>query len=240
MNQPYRLTPIHNWHLQHGARFGSVLGWKQVLDYRDPQAEVASIASSVGISDATSLTKIEVQGTLSSAMLEQRIGKVPEIGTCLSARNVPSGEWSTYIARLTEQRFMILDSPEQGVRLGDSLRDARGDGTCVHVTDVTSAYAVLQLAGPKSTDLLKKFCSLPVDRIASDHCNQCPVVGVRTVVIRRDIGTVPCWMLLVARDVGEYAWETVISAGREFKIRPYGIAAERALRMAESTNVSVV
>lgn len=240
MNYPYKLTPIYKWHLQHGAHMAEVFGWKRVIDYGDPKAEVAAILSSVGLSDLTLLTKIDVQGRQTPDVLEERFGRIPEVGECAPALNAEVSRSLTYIARLTRERFIVLDSPEEGARLYKSLADAGAGDACVHATDITSAYAVLQLAGPTSTELMKRLCSVRVDGVTSDRCFQCPVVGIRALVIRRDMGNVPCWLLLVSRDFGEYAWECVYSAGHEFGIRPFGTAAEQAFRSAESTNVSVV
>jgi glycine cleavage system aminomethyltransferase T len=62
VNRPFKLTPMYKWHLQHGAHMTEVQGWESVVDYGDVQAEIAAILSSVGLCDASPLTKIDVQG----------------------------------------------------------------------------------------------------------------------------------------------------------------------------------
>ena len=167
------------------------------------------------------------------------LGKIPEVGECTPAGRQANGR-SAYIARLTRERFIILQSPEEGGQLYKRLADAAAVDACVHVTDITSAYAVLRLAGPMSTELLKKLSSVRIDSIATGRCIQGPLAGVRALLIRHDAGDVLSWLLFVSRDFGEYVWECVLSAGREFGIRPFGTAAESSLTSAEAPDASVV
>jgi len=239
MNSPYRLTPMDNWHRQHHAQMVEVSGWRRAVDYGDPKAEATAIQSSVGVCDTTPLAKIDVQGRHSSRILEV-FGRIPEVGECALAIGRQAHGSSPYIARLTRDRFIIFESPEAGTQVYKNLADASAGDACVHVTDLTSAYAVLRLAGPKSTELLKKLSSVRVDSIATDRCIQGPLAGVRALLIRRDAGDVLSWLLFVSRDFGEYVWECVLSAGREFGIRPFGTAAESSLTSAEAPDASVV
>jgi sarcosine oxidase, subunit alpha len=230
---------MDKWHQQRGARIAEVSGWRRVVDYGDPTAEVAAIQSSVGVCDMTPLTKIDVQGGHSAQMLEG-LWKIPEVGGCAPAANAEASGKSAYIARLTREKFMILGSPEERTQLRKRLTDAVAGDACVHVTDITSAYAVLQLAGPMTTKLLKKLSSARIDSMTTGRCLQGPLASVRVLLIRRDVGTVPTWLLLVSRDFGEYIWECVLSAGHEFGIRPFGTVAESAFTSAEPINVSAV
>jgi len=239
MNRPYSLTPMHEWHERHGAQMTDVSGWKRVVDYGDVKAEVAAINSSVGLCDVTPLSKIDVQGRHSVQMFETLAGLL-EVGECASAVLSRAGATQTYIARLTQDRFIALGEAEERLQLCSALADAAlGDG-CVHVTDVTSAYAALSLVGPMSTKLLKKLGPARIDSMTTGRCLQSPDARVATLLVRRDVRDIPAWLLLVSRDYGEYLWECVLSAGHEFGILPFGTAAQRLLTGAEATDVAVV
>jgi sarcosine oxidase subunit alpha len=239
MNRPYRLTPMDRWHQQRGAHMAEVSGWRRVVDYGDPRGEVAAVQSSIGLCDATPVTKIDVQGRHGAQMLEG-LGRIPDVGECQPAVGVRGGGPSTYIVRVTQERLIILASPEESIQLCKYLSDVAAGDTCVHVTDITSAYAVLQLAGPMSTKLLKKLSSARVDSMTNGRCLQGPLARVSALLVRRDVGTIPSWLLLVSRDFGEYVWECALSAGHEFGIRPFGMTAEKVFISAEATDASVV
>lgn len=237
MNGPYKLTPIHRWHERHHGQMAEVSGWRRAVHYGDLKAEVTAINTAVGVCDVTPLSKIDVQGRHTPQILE-RFAKVPEVGGCASAVFAQVGGTEPYIARLTRDRFLIVGALDQAA-LCSHLTEVAVDNGCMHVTDITSAYAALHLVGPMSTKLLKKLGPARIDSITTGHCLQSPVARVAGLLIRRDFLRIPAWLLLVSRDYGEYLWECVLSAGHEFGIRPFGMAAEQRLT-TEATDVAVV
>jgi sarcosine oxidase subunit alpha len=68
---PARVTPLHAWHIAHGAVFEDVGQWKRPWffprDGEDLDAatlrECAAVRASVGAMDASTLGKIDVHGT---------------------------------------------------------------------------------------------------------------------------------------------------------------------------------
>ena len=238
MNRPYKLTPMHQWHERHGANMAEVSGWRRVVDYGDLKSEVASIHTGVGLCDATPLSKVDVQGKHSEQMFE-RFTRAPGVGECTSAVLSQIDEPPAYIARPTRDRFIVLEGAEKGAQVS-GLKDAASGLGCLHVTDVTSAYAALRLVGPMSTNLLKKLGPARIDSMKDGRCLQSPLAQVVGLLIRRDVRGVPAWLLLVSRDYGEYVWECVLSAGHEFGIRPFGTAGEQVLTDAEAADVEVV
>jgi glycine cleavage system aminomethyltransferase T len=99
-------------------------------------------------------------------------------------------------------------------------------------TDVTSVYADLFLAGPRSKDVFAKLTSLNVSdaRLPNLSCAQANLAHVHTIVLREDIGSIPGFHLLVSREYGESVWEAIIHAGHEFHLQPFGLEALGLLR----------
>jgi len=68
---PKRFTPMHKWHVEHGARFENVGQWKRAWYFpREGESmqdtlnrECLATRKSVGILDASTLGKIDIQGT---------------------------------------------------------------------------------------------------------------------------------------------------------------------------------
>jgi sarcosine oxidase, subunit alpha len=101
----------------------------------------------------------------------------------------------------------------------------------VYITDVTSVYAQLLLAGPKSREVLRKLSSLNVSESALPdlRCGQSEVAHVRAIVLRQDLGPIPAFHLLVSREYGESVWEAILHAGQEFDLAPFGFEALKLL-----------
>ncbi len=101
----------------------------------------------------------------------------------------------------------------------------------VYVTEVTSVYAQLLLAGPRSRAILRKLTSLDVSErsFADLSCGQSNVAHVRAIILRQDLNGVPAFHLLVGRDSAESVSESVLQAGREFDIVLFGLQALEVL-----------
>ncbi len=240
MSEPYKLTPMHAWHIQNGAQTSVVDGWVRVLAYGDSQAEIQATNSDVGICDVSPLSKIDMQGKRSGAVLEELAGRaVPGVGACASLllRGCPK---PVYVARLHSERYLLLGAASVREQLYNRLADGARENDCVHATDVTSGFAALQVAGPKAVALLKKLGSAPVDQIQTEHCVQTSTARVWSVVIHHEARQGSAWLVLVSRDFGEYVWETVLAAGQEFGIRPFGMSAAQVINGMEEIDVATL
>jgi sarcosine oxidase subunit alpha len=104
----------------------------------------------------------------------------------------------------------------------------------VDIAHVTSAYAAVNLAGPQSRAILALLCR-DVDLSGEAF----PYMGVRT----GHIADVPARLLRVGfvgelgyeihlpAGCGEFIWDRLLEAGRGFDIKPFGVEAQRLLRL---------
>ena len=99
------------------------------------------------------------------------------------------------------------------------------------MTDVTSVFAQFLLAGPASREILRKLTSLNVSENAlpDSGCGQASLAHVRAIILRRDLGALPAFHLLVSRDYGESVWDALLHAGHEFQITQFGLKALQIL-----------
>lgn len=97
--------------------------------------------------------------------------------------------------------------------------------------DVSSGYTSLRLAGPRSSDVLGKLTSLNVSDVALPNlsCAQTSLAHAHAIVLHEDIGSIPAFHLLVSREYGEAVWESIVHAGHEFHLCPFGLQAHAQL-----------
>ena len=107
----------------------------------------------------------------------------------------------------------------------DSLRPS------VYFADVTSAYAAFLLAGPRSRDILRKLTSLNVSdtALANLSCGQASLAHVHARILRQDFPQCPAFVLMVSREYGESVWDSLLHAGEEFHLTPFGLRAHEIL-----------
>jgi glycine cleavage system aminomethyltransferase T len=142
-----------------------------------------------------------------------------------------------FLWRLAPLHMLVTSDPSAREALMASLRSLGEAGSNlslpppVYITDVTSAYAQLLLAGPRSRDILRKLTSLNLSdgALPDRSCGQSRVAHVRAIVLRKDLDGTRGYHLLVSREYGESAWESVLHAGKEFNLAPFGLQAQQLL-----------
>ena len=86
--------------------------------------------------------------------------------------------------------------------------------------------------GPRSRDVLSKLTSLNLSEssLVDSSSAQASMAHVHATVLRKDLKGIPAFQLLVSREYGESVWESVLHAGHEFHIAPFGLRALRLLQ----------
>jgi heterotetrameric sarcosine oxidase gamma subunit len=98
----------------------------------------------------------------------------------------------------------------------------------VTVLDVTHGGALMRLTGRDAPSALAKLCAVNLSDGATPDLTafRSSVAKTATDVVRDDVGGVRSYLLHCDRSVGQYLWDCVLDAGREFGIDVEGWAAD--------------
>jgi sarcosine oxidase, subunit alpha len=215
-NNRIKQTALFHTHRESGAAMIEHHGWQIASSFADPAHEAARARESVGLADVSWMSKLNLQGSGLKSALDLR----PEASSWLLAR----------------RQFLLTCEPSAAGEVRRRLQQLQnGDATSpanIYVTDVTSAYTQLMLTGPRSREVLSKLTSLNLSEgvRANLTCAQASLAHVHAIVLRDDLPGIPAFHLLVGREYGEGVWESVLHAGREFDIRPFGLVAQGLLQ----------
>ena len=118
---------------------------------------------------------------------------------------------------------------------GSDTHVTRASAPCLHVTDVTSVYTGLLLAGPTSRDVLQRLTAPDISdaALANGSCISARVAGIHTRVLRCDCDELLAFWLLVGTEYAEYAWDVIMHAGGQFGIMPVGSEAVHRARRGD-------
>ncbi|MCP4249090.1 MAG: sarcosine oxidase subunit alpha, partial [bacterium] len=168
---PVRKTPIHSWHERAGAAFENVGQWKRPWYYpRDGEdlhlavnREVKAVRQSLGILDATTLGKIDIQGpdaaeclnrVYTNAWKKLGVGKC-RYGLMLGEDGMVMDDGVT--ARIGENHFVMTTTTGNAAPVMAHLEDylqTEWPGLKVFLTSVTEQFATATLSGPNARRLL--------------------------------------------------------------------------------------
>jgi sarcosine oxidase subunit alpha len=245
---PIRRSPMHHRHLEAGAQMMVAGAWLRPAYYGGAgdapnaiAAEVASVRSGVGLIDVSTLGKIEVRGPDAAEFLNRIYFtahlKQPlyrgryALMTDATGAVIDDG----VICRLADQHFYVTatTSGVEGVVRSMYFWNAQWQ-LDIDVTQVTAAYAAVNLAGPQCRAVLAQLCQ-DID-LAPDAF---PYMGVRT----GHVAHVPARLLRVGfvgelgyeihvpASYGEFVWDRLLEAGERWDIQPFGVEAQRILRL---------
>ncbi len=243
-DDPVRRSPIHDWHVEHGATPLLAGQWIRPDHYGDPSAEVRNTRSNVGIVDVSPLGKIDLRGADVSKLLEfvlinrwseLAIGRV-RYGAMCAEDGVVLDDGIT--ARLAEDRYYMTTTSSGAGRVWNWLDEwlqtffPRWD---VRMTAVTDGYAAINVAGPASRRLLERLVEgvdLARDAFGYMHARPGTVAGVADCILLR-IGFTGelSFELHVPAGFGLHVWKSLLDAGADLGVAPFGIEAQRIMRL---------
>ena len=242
--EPVRYSPMQPWHERHGARPLVAGAWIRPDHYGDPASEVLNVRENVGLIDVTPLGKFDLRGPDVPKLLELLyvnrwesldVGRVRYGVMCLED-GVVFDDGVT--GRLGSDRYIMTTTSSGAASvwewIDNWLQTAHPEWQ-VHVTPVTTAYASINVAGPKCRELLLRLTE-GVD-LSPDAF---PYMRVRT---GRIAGVDDCFMwrigftgelsyeIHVPAAYGLYVWERLLECGADLGVGPFGVEAQRMLRL---------
>ncbi len=255
--RPFRRSPLYERLASKHAVFGSKMGWERpnffapsqeeaTLDYSLGRqnwfafaaAEHEAARSAVAVFDLTSFAKFLLQGRDAQTVLQR---------LCANDMNVPVGanvytgllnERGTYesdvtVARIAHDRFLIVTGTAQATRDAAWINRNLPEDAHAFLTDVTSAYAVIAVMGPRSRDLLQHLTKTPLAstafpfgtmrEIAISHAN---VLAARRTYVG-ELG----WELFVPVEMATGVYDAIMQVGAEVDVRDAGYYAIESLRL---------
>ena len=255
--RPQRLSPVHDRVVAQGAVLGSRNHWERpnvFAPHGDPPmlayswsrprwvdwcvAEQEATREAVAVFDQTSFSKYLVVGRDAERALQW---------ICTADVAVPVGrtvytgilnEGGTYesdvtVTRTGEREYLVVSSAATTVRDLDWISRHVPSGLDASVVDVTSAYAVLGVMGPRSRDLLEELSPDGFDNAAFPFATSREVrLGAATVRATRityvgELG----WELYVPADLAAGVYDALFRAGASLGVRPAGYYAIEAMRL---------
>jgi 4-methylaminobutanoate oxidase (formaldehyde-forming) len=256
-----RRLALHDAYRVAGAAMGQIGGWERPLwfepgagpdgpevgySYTDPswfqavRDEVRATRGGVALYDLSTYAKFEVTGPGALAGLQQLVTSDLEVPPGRIVYTILADDrggilLDPTITRLGDDRFLVL-APTITQRRAEGLLRAglpsASSGRAV-VTDVTSGWATLHVAGPRSRELLTRLTDADVTAGAWPFLEgrEIEVGRVRALALRVSFTGELGWELLVPTEFVADLREHILRAGADLALRDAGAFAFEASRL---------
>ena len=247
--RPRRLLPLHEWHESAGATFvstglwlrplvyGSTPGWPAVLD------EARAVRKCVGLTDVSTLGKIDVQGSDAARFLDfiyansfspLAVGRA-RYGIMLREDGMLLDDGTT--ARLAPEHFVVTTTTANSAAVLEHL-EFHLQSACaaldVILTDVTDQWAQFAVAGPRSREVVASLVhelDLSNEAFPFMATAEPPIAGIPGRLFRISFSGELGYEIAVPAAHARTVWSALLEAGARFDIRPYGLDALNTLRI---------
>lgn len=247
---PTRKTAIDPWAEAQGAVFEPVGIWRRAWYFpkvgEDMHAAVAreckATRDSLGIFDASTLGKIEVVGpdaTKFMNLMYSNSWTSLKPGRCRYGLMLREDGYiydDGVVARMAEDRYHVTTTTGGAPRVYRHMEDylqtefAHLD---VWLTSTTEQWAVIAINGPNARKLITPFVEgidLSPESFPHMAVREGTICGVETRLFRVSFSGELGFEINVPAHYGRAVWETLIQAGRQYDICPYGTETMHVLR----------
>ena len=247
---PARYTAMHRWHRENGAEWENVGQWKRPWYFPRPgesmheavNRECLAVRNGVGILDATTLGKIDIQGpdaaeflnrVYTNAYLKLAPGKC-RYGVMLKEDGMIFDDGVT--ACLGENHYLMFTTTGGAAAVLAWLelwQQTEWPDLQVYFTSVTDHWTTATVSGPLARKVIAKVCrDIDLSNAAFGFLEwrEGTVANVKARVFRISFTGELSYEVNVPAHYGRHVWESLFEAGGEFDITPYGTETMHVLR----------
>jgi sarcosine oxidase subunit alpha len=248
---PLARVAAHADQMAAGAQMEPYGGWLRAAYYKKAgeteeaavHREVLAVRNGVGLFEASPLGKIEVKGPDASEFLQRmyvngvrnlKVGRC-RYGLMLNEHGVVYDDG--VFARIGENHFLVGTTSGHAAAIADAFNEwlqCEWSNLKVLVENVTTAWAVMNLAGPKAREVLAAIgTDIDLSPEAFPHMTyrEGRIGGVETRIERVSFSGELSYEVAVPWGYGAALWDSFMRAGRKFGITPFGIEALMTMRV---------
>lgn len=255
--RPVICSPIHHRLAENGACFSMIAGWERA-DWFAPEGvepvhkydwertnwfehqgrEHMAVRENVGLYDLSSMGKLLVQGADAQAVLQRLCSNdvaAPVGGVVYTPVLNEKGGFETDITvtRIAQDGFFIVTAAGTLIHDYDYIRRRIPAEARATVTDVTHAYAMLAIMGPKARDLLTTLTDADLSNEAFPYstAREIDVAYARPLAIRMSYVGELGWELYIPSMFALPVFDAIMAAGKKFNLQLVGMQAVNSLRL---------
>ncbi|HQY14567.1 MAG: GcvT family protein [Ilumatobacteraceae bacterium] len=253
-----KLSPLHARLVEHGAYLRDVSGWESADWYAGPAAapdggpltwgrpswwaqwaaEHRACREAVVLMDMSFMSKFRVQGRDAGEVLDRMSGNSVNGASgqitytqWLNERGTLEADLT--VTKLADDSFLVVATDTAHRHVESQLSRACGLGGHAFVTDVTGAYAQLNVQGPRSRELLQSLTTadLSNDALPFRAAREIDLGFARVLCARITYLGELGYELYVPTEQAIHVHDRIVAAGAEFGLRHAGLKALASLRM---------
>ncbi|HXU31582.1 MAG TPA: glycine cleavage system aminomethyltransferase GcvT [Thermoanaerobaculia bacterium] len=230
-----RRTPLYDLHREAGGKMVPFAGWEMPVQYTGVIDEHTAVRQRAGLFDVSHMGEVRVDGAGATAFLDALTpNHVAKLAIGRAHYSGLLNEGGTYIDdlliyRLGDESYLVVVNASNVAR--DFAWIAERAPTGVTVENVSDAYALLALQGPRAVDILTPLTGTDLSAIRYYGFAMGEVAGVQTLISRTGYTGEDGFELYVPPDGAPAVWRKLFEVGAAHGLLPAGLGARDTLRL---------
>ena len=232
---PLARSPLHDRHLEAGAKMVPFAGWEMPVRYGSEIDEHHAVRQAAGLFDVSHMGEVRVTGHGALDYL-QRItpNDVAKLSPGQAHYTGLLTETGTYvddllIYRVGDEEFVLVVNAANRAADLEHLRSQPHPDTTI--SDESEQWALLALQGPKAPGILARSTDVDLDSLKYYWFARGAVAGVEGIVSRTGYTGEDGFELYLPADEAPRVWSALLESGASDGLVPCGLSARDTLRL---------
>ncbi len=229
-------TPLYESHAAIGAKIVDFAGWEMPVQYSGPIPEHMAVREAAGLFDVSHMGEIEIIGANALELVERlTTNDVSKLADNQVQYSILTNEQGGVIDdllvyRINAEYFLLV------VNAANTDKDfawikQHAAAFNVEAADVSAAYALIALQGPKAERILQELSDHMLDRIPYYWSQKVKVDGVECRVSRTGYTGEDGFEIFCDPASARHVWNRLLVTGHDKGLLPCGLAARNTARL---------
>ena len=230
-----------NWYARSGQTPAYAYSWGRQNWFQNNAEEHAAVRAQVGVFEQSSFAKLLVQGRDAARVLNRIATANVDgvVGRCIYTQFLNSNggiEADLTVTRLAADRFLVLTAAFTQTHVEAWIRNHTPEDAFSIVTDISDAYAMLNVQGPNSRALLAALSPDDFSNAGFPFGTAREIrIGYQTLLAIRltymgELG----WELYIPTPFALPVYDALVAAGKAFGLRHCGYHTLNSLRIEKA------
>jgi len=211
-------------------------GYNMPVQYEGVNAEHETVREGVGVFDVSHMGEFLLTGPGALDLIQKvttNDASVMEIGRAQYSC-MPNGNGGIVddliIYRIKEEQYLLVVNASNMDKDWDWI--SKHNSYDVEMRNLSDNYSLLAIQGPKAVEAMQSLTSIDLAGIKYYHFEVADFAGIEHVIISATGYTGSGGFEIYCKnDEAEQVWNKVFEAGKDFGIKPIGLAARDTLRL---------
>ncbi|WP_066757603.1 glycine cleavage system aminomethyltransferase GcvT [Crocinitomix algicola] len=229
-------TALTNTHIELGAKMVPFAGFNMPVQYEGVKAEHETVRQGVGVFDVSHMGEFLISGEKALELIQRvssndasklEIGKAQY--SCLPNDNGGIVD-DLIIYQIKEEQYLLVVNASNIEKDWNWISSHNTMGA--EMRNLSDDYSLLAIQGPKAAEAMQSLTSIDLAGIPFYNFKVGPFAGIEHVIISATGYTGSGGFEIYCKnDEVQKIWDAVFEAGKDWGIKPIGLAARDTLRL---------